>query len=281
MFFEVAPTSSALCAPDKAPGALFFGKRMENNNCRFSWQNFFDTVMYLQRLIAPRRRKTGSDRMTGSSKHAKSKGFILSSKLFGPKTTPDSASSMKASFSRSSWPTPPILVASLVSSSSSSLLPFLPFLPFFAVGLPPLFLSRCFSIRASSSARRFLFKADCNASKYTSILSAKCPATKTAHPSCGAATFGETAWSSLSASRTATASPAPSAPSLPSGAAHSSPPSQMGAIGPMASSVVVDRPRTLASMRASTCSQNLSGHCCSGVLAFGAMDSSKDKSIAA
>mmetsp|Transcript_93627 Transcript_93627/g.261963 ORF Transcript_93627/g.261963 Transcript_93627/m.261963 type:complete len:227 (+) Transcript_93627:544-1224(+) len=185
---------------------------------------------------------------------------------------PDSASSRKASFSRSSWPTPPMLVASLLASSSSSLAPFLPFLPFFPAAAPPLFFSLCSVILASSSAKRLRFKPDCSASKYTSTLNAKCPAMKTTHPICGVPTLG------LSAGSASTMSPATSPASLPAGAGSS--PSQIGAISPTISALQLARPRTPQSMRRNTCSHNLSGHCCNAPLAFGAMESSKERSMA-
>mmetsp|Transcript_52297 Transcript_52297/g.158890 ORF Transcript_52297/g.158890 Transcript_52297/m.158890 type:complete len:331 (+) Transcript_52297:121-1113(+) len=71
------PNVSSPSWADNAP-APPFGNKIVKSNCKFSWQNFFDTVMYLQRLIAPNLRSTGSFRNEGSSKHLKSNGLTLS-----------------------------------------------------------------------------------------------------------------------------------------------------------------------------------------------------------
>mmetsp|Transcript_33895 Transcript_33895/g.89834 ORF Transcript_33895/g.89834 Transcript_33895/m.89834 type:complete len:223 (+) Transcript_33895:827-1495(+) len=123
---------SASAEPSKARllgPPLVFGKRMEKSSCRFSWQKRLETVMNLQRLMAPRRRSTGSLRIPGSRRHEKRRGFTRSRKLRAPYKRPFSTRSAKASFSRSSRPAMPMLVAS-VTSSSSFAAPFLPFLPF-------------------------------------------------------------------------------------------------------------------------------------------------------
>mmetsp|Transcript_80553 Transcript_80553/g.232833 ORF Transcript_80553/g.232833 Transcript_80553/m.232833 type:complete len:537 (-) Transcript_80553:651-2261(-) len=278
----IVDSGSSPASADNAPLEPPLGKRIENKSCKLSWQNFFDTVIYLQRLIAPSRRKMGSVRKAGSSRHANNNGLILSRRLREPKTMPDSASSKNASFSRSSWPTPPMLVAWSTSSSSSlSSLP--PFFPFFGF----LFFSRCSAMRASSSASLLRFKADCNVSRYTSILNAKCPAKNTAQPNCWPLTLNG------SADPAGTMSPAPAASASPSasvaGASAADPsaaptpgsspeasPSQIGAAASDAGAV-----RTAQSIRFSTRSHNLSGHRCATVLALVAMEISKDKSIAA
>mmetsp|Transcript_452 Transcript_452/g.1202 ORF Transcript_452/g.1202 Transcript_452/m.1202 type:complete len:203 (+) Transcript_452:383-991(+) len=98
-----SPASSPFCVKDKgAEASLFFGKRMENKSCKFSSQNFLETVMYLHKLMAPKRRITGSLRKFVSIKQAKMRGLMRSNMLLAPKMRPLSAISANASASRSS-----------------------------------------------------------------------------------------------------------------------------------------------------------------------------------
>mmetsp|Transcript_79800 Transcript_79800/g.211780 ORF Transcript_79800/g.211780 Transcript_79800/m.211780 type:complete len:208 (-) Transcript_79800:388-1011(-) len=64
--------------------SLPLGNRIEKRICKFSSQKRLDTVMNLQRLMAPTRRRMGSLRNSGFSKHEKISGLTLSSRLRAP-----------------------------------------------------------------------------------------------------------------------------------------------------------------------------------------------------
>mmetsp|Transcript_86580 Transcript_86580/g.258381 ORF Transcript_86580/g.258381 Transcript_86580/m.258381 type:complete len:272 (+) Transcript_86580:1220-2035(+) len=134
-------------------------------------------------------------------------------------------------------------------------------------------------MRASSSARRFLFSADWRPSRKTSILSARCPPRKTAQPSCGRATLCASAGS---AGTTATSPDSDAcarlSPSEPSPRAAS----MIGAVPAAAASAPPRWCRRPQTMRVRICSQILSGERrAESLLPVAAMAMSKDTSIAA